>query len=289
MNAGPPRIFDRGAYAQHRARGLRMDGDCFLAEEAATRLTERIMTVNRKFEFALDLSSRPQSFSLLKPLAGHWLRTSLSRGESVDLQTEEDELPFADASFDLVTSVLSLHAVNDLPGALIQIRRCLKPDGLFMAALFGDATLHELKDAFAQAEIQTSGGVSPRVAPFADVRALGGLLQRAGFALPVTDIERTHVRYSSFMRLIDDLRTLGETNALSARSRAGIGKATLSALITAYDIAHAGSDGKLRATFDIVYLTGWSPHESQQKPLKPGSAKSSLSGALGTNTSQTES
>ncbi len=269
MNS-PPQIFDRHAYALHRARAR----ESFLLRDAAEGLAARLIAVTKRFENALDLSSRTESFEVLKPFAANWTRTFLS-GDGV--VAEEDALPFAPESFDLVTSVLSLHAVNDLPGALLQIRRALKPDGLFLAALFGGDTLIELRRAFAAGESDVTGGISPRVAPFADVRALGGLLQRAGFALPVADSERTSVRYAKFETLVSDLRALGETNALSERSRAPLSRAVLAAALAHYRDA----DGKYPATFDIVYLTGWSPHESQQKPLQPGSAKARLADALG--------
>jgi hypothetical protein len=163
----------------------------------------------------------------------------------------------------------------------VQIRRALKPDGLFLGALLGGATLTELRQSFAQAESETTGGISPRVSPFADVRDLGSLLQRAGFALPVTDIERTAVRYGDFSALVRDLRAHGLTNALSERRKRFLRRDTLAAMLAHYRADHAES-GKLNATFEIVYLTGWSPHQSQQQPLKPGSAKTRLAEALGT-------
>jgi SAM-dependent methyltransferase len=181
-----------------------------------------------------------------------------------------------------VTSVLSLHAVNDLPGVLVQVRRALKPDGVFMAALFGGETLHELRLAIAAAETEVSGGISPRVEPFADVRDLGGLLQRAGFALPVADVERLIVRYRDLMRLFADLRALGETNVLLGRRASFMPRRMLEALAKEYAARFTDEEGRFAATFDIVFLTGWSPHESQQKPLQPGSAKARLADALGT-------
>jgi SAM-dependent methyltransferase len=268
---GPPQIFDRRAYARHRARA----GESFLVRDAAEGLAARLAAVTKRFEHGLDLSSRDESFALLKPFAANWTRTFLSGDGGV--VAEEDALPFAPESFDLVMSVLSLHAVNDLPGALVQIRQVLKPDGLFLAALFGGDTLSELRRAFASGESDVAGGVSPRVSPFADVRALGALLQRAGFALPVADSERTSVRYSKFETLAADLRALGETNALAERRRKFLPRAVLAATL-----AHLqDADGKFPATFEIVYLTGWSPHESQQQPLRPGSAKTRLADALG--------
>lgn len=270
---GPPTIFDKKAYARHRARGARL-GESFLAREAAEGIAERLASVNRTFTHGIDLGSREESFSLLKPFAQNWTHS--------DLPSDETEaLPFAAGSFDLAVSVLSLHAMNDLPGTLVQIRRALKPDGLFVAALFGGETLHELRDALAVGESEAMGGISPRVAPFADVRDLGGLLQRAGLALPVADVERTTVRYSNFANLVNDLRTLGETNALHERLRKPLPAAALQATIARYRSAHS-DETKLRATFDIVYLIGWAPHESQQKPLRPGSARTRLADALGT-------
>ena len=235
----------------HRARAT--GGDAFLANEAEAGLEERIGAVTRAFENRLELA--------------------LDASEHVDAAPE---------SADLITSNLVLHAVNDLPGVLLQARRALKPDGLFLAALFGGETLTELRQSLAAAEIEIKGGVSPRVAPFADVRDLGGLLQRAGFALPVADVERTVVRYGEFSQLVRDLRAMGETNALVERSRRPMRRDMLAAAVAHYARHFADPDGKLRATFDIVYLTGWAPHESQQQPLKPGSAKSRLADALGT-------
>jgi SAM-dependent methyltransferase len=191
-------------------------------------------------------------------------------------------LPFAPERLDLVVSLLALHAVNDLPGALIQIRRALKPDGLFIGCLLGGATLTELRQAFTEAEAEMEGGVSPRVAPFADVRDLGGLLQRAGFALPVTDIEPVTVRYADPSGLFRDLRAMGLTNALRARRKAPLRRATLMRACEIYAQRFADADGRLRATFELAWLSGWAPHASQQRPLQPGSAKMRLADALGT-------
>jgi SAM-dependent methyltransferase len=192
-------------------------------------------------------------------------------------------LAVAPETFDLVVSTLSLHRLNDLPGALIQIRRALKPDGFFLAALFGGETLYQLRESLTAGEAATTGGASPHVLPFADVRDLGGLLQRAGFALPVADSERTNVHYRDVFSLARDLRDLGETNILHARARKGLSRATLGAALAHYAAHHGTGDGRMRATFDIVYLAAWSPHESQQKPLKPGSAKMRLADALKTD------
>jgi SAM-dependent methyltransferase len=273
MIDGPPRIFDPHALALRRARASRIGGDAFLVHEATQGLAERLSSVQRTFSNALLLESAEASVPILRPLAKRWTREPLQTNDSFAAEPGQ---------FDLIVSVLSLHAVNDLPGVLLQARRALKPDGLFLAALFGADTLLELRESFAAAEIETLGGVSPRVAPFADVRDLGGLLQRAGFALPVADQERTVVRYREFAKLVSDLRAMGETNALAERNRSPLPRMTLAAAIAHYGAHHADADGRLRATFDIAYLTGWAPHESQQKPLRPGSAISRLAVALKT-------
>lgn len=254
-----PRIFDRQTYALRRARADRKNAPSFLLDEAVESLRERVFAANRRFAKGLDLGSRPQSFTHLAPLAETWVRTTLSpqAPSAAAVVADEEFLPFAELSFDLVTSVLALHAVNDLPGALVQIRRVLAPDGLFVAALFGGPTLHELRRAFACGESDTIEGISPRVAPFADVRDLGNLLQRAGFALPVADSERLVVHYREFFTLADDLRILGETNALAERAHIPLRRATLSAALMHYAAQDLDADGKLRATFETIYLTGW--------------------------------
>jgi SAM-dependent methyltransferase len=194
---------------------------------------------------------------------------------------DAEALPFAPARFDLAVSLLALQSINDLPGALVQIRRALKPDGLFLGALLGGSTLHELRAAFTQAEAELEGGASPRVAPFADVRDLGALLQRAGFALPVTDVEPAIVRYGDPVGLLRDLRAMGLTNALHDRRRTPLRRATLLRAMSIYAQRFSDADGRIRATFDILWLSGWAPHESQQKPLRPGSAQARLADALG--------
>jgi SAM-dependent methyltransferase len=193
---------------------------------------------------------------------------------------ESDGLNLAPASLDLVISALGLHFVNDLPGVMAQIRRALKPDGLLLAAMLGGDTLTELRQSFAAAEAEREGGISPRVAPMADLRDVGALLQRAGFALPVTDVDRVVVRYDSAFGLMQDLRRMGATNVLVERRRAPLRRATLLRMAQIYSERFADPDGRIRATFDVIWLSGWAPHESQQKPLKPGSAKASLADAV---------
>jgi SAM-dependent methyltransferase len=273
MTDGAPRIFDDRARKRAQERARRLDGDIFLAREAADGLVHRLSAVNRKFSNGVAVATSDIVRKALDPFAPTWT--------AVEIGTQ-DALNLPEAQFDLAVSALALHAVNDLPGVLVQIRRALKPDGLFLAAVLGGATLQELRASLAAAEIETTGGMSPHVAPFADVRDLGGLLQRAGFALPVADAERTTVRYGEFASLLSDLRVHGETNALAERRQKPLSRATLAAAIAHYEDNFADPDGKLRATFDIVYLTGWAPHESQQKPLAPGSARMRLADALGT-------
>ena len=272
MSSPSAPIFDFRTVSQARARARRIAGDRFLDRAAAEGLADRLAAVNRRFERALAIDTAPEALALLQPFAGSWTEAALDADEV---------LPAGPGGFDLAVSVLSLHAVNDLPGVLIQARRALKPDGLFLAVLLGGATLSELRDSFAMGESLTLGGISPRVAPFADVRDLGGLLQRAGFALPVADVERTLVRYRDFSGLVRDLRAHGQTNPLAARHKAFLRRETLGAMLAHYRDRHAG-DGRLKATFDMVYLTGWAPHESQQQPLRPGSAAARLADALGT-------
>ncbi|HJW40239.1 MAG TPA: methyltransferase domain-containing protein [Rhizomicrobium sp.] len=273
MTEGPPLIFDRKTIALRRERARRSESDAFLARMAAQGIGERLAAVKRSFENGYVLDTSDGAMVILDDWARQWDYATAG---------EKEALPPAYESNDLAISVLSLQTVNDLPGVLRQLLHVLKPDGLFLAAMFCSETLTELRQSLAAAEIETTGGVSPRVAPFADVRDLGGLLQRAGFALPVADVERTVVRYGDFMALVHDLRALGETNALVERSRKPIRRAMLAATAQHYAENFSDPDGKLRATFDIVYLTGWAPHESQQRPLVPGSAKARLADALGT-------
>ncbi|HYM19295.1 MAG TPA: methyltransferase domain-containing protein [Micropepsaceae bacterium] len=282
MNNGPPRIFDRAAYRARRARALVRGGDLFLAQDAAAHIVERLGAINRRFTHGLDLHSRERVFPTLKGTAQLWTRMGFF-DDRPTLVADEEALPFKEESFDLVTSVLSLHAVNDLPGTLLQIREALRPDGLFIGAMFAGETLHELRHAFASAEAETLGGASPRVAPFADVRELGGLLQRAGFALPVADIERVNVAYRDIATLFADMRALGETNVLQGRRSQLLGRRTLEAALKEYARRFAAEDGRFTATYEIAFLTGWAPHESQQKPLAPGSARTRLADALGTS------
>ena len=279
-------IFDRRLLRVRQRRARRMMPATFLLDRVAADLGERLSAVLRKFDVAVDLGT--PSDAVRRVLAANRnIGAVVAAGldgddEGLRVSADEEVLPFAEGSLDLVVSALALQFVNDLPGALIQIRRALKPDGLLLAAMIGGDSLTELRSAFAAAESEVEGGVSPRVAPFADIRELGSLLQRAGFALPVVDGERVVVRYDSAIALMRDLRRMGATNILHERVRTPLKRRTLDRVSAIYADRFADADGRVRATFEIIWLSGWAPHESQQKPLKPGSAAQRLADALGT-------
>lgn len=272
-----PAIFDRSLLRLRQARARALGPETFLIDRVADELGERLSAVLRQFERAADIGTPTDA--LRRVLAASGKAAAIIGADN--LTADEEVLPFAARSLDLVVSALSLQCVNDLPGVLIQIRRALKPDGLLLAALTGGDTLIELREAFAQAESEVEGGASPHVLPLADVRALGALLQRAGFALPVVDSDRLTVRYASIMALMRDLRRMGATNILRERRRTPLRRATLARMAEIYAARFADADGRLRATFEIIWLSGWAPHDSQQKPLKPGSASQRLADALG--------
>ncbi len=280
---GPPVIFDHALADRRRRRALRVPvaGADFLWRAVAEDMAERLATVKRRFALCLEIGS---PLPVLGPTGqvDRVVRMDRIAETGPDVVGDAELLPFAAASLDLAVAVLTLHAANDLPGALAQMRRALKPDGLFLAAFFGGDTLIELREAFAAAEAEVTGGASPRVAPFTDVRTAGGLLQRAGFALPVTDQDSHTVRYASALRLMRDLRAMGLTNVLVERDRRPLRRAVLSRAVEVYGERFADADGRVRATFDIISLSGWVPHESQQQPLRPGSAAMRLADALGT-------
>jgi SAM-dependent methyltransferase len=283
-----PRLFDRDLLLVRRMRALRQGAATFLLEETASELASRLSAVKRRFPLAVDLGT-----------PGEAVAAALRRSKQIDrlivceplaarrssgclrVVADEEALPFADGSLQLVVSALSLQWVNDLPGVFAQVCRALSPDGLFLAALIGGETLGELRAALAAAEAEIAGGTSPRISPFVDVRTLGSLLQRAGFALPVTDIERITIRYRDLSTLLRDLRRMGATNALIERSRVPLSRAVLARAEEIYAARFNDADARLRATFDIVWLSAWAPHESQQQPLRPGSARMRLADALG--------
>jgi SAM-dependent methyltransferase len=288
MNA-PPEVFDRTLLKARRARALAAGAADFLLRQVADDLLDRLATVQRRFEVAADIGT-PSPY-LAEALArggqaGRVVRLAPAPeppGAGFDLVAGDEEvLPFAPASLDLAVSALALQFVNDLPGVLAQIRRALRPDGLFLAAMLGGETLHELAEAFALAESEITGGASPRVAPFVEVRTAGALLQRAGFALPVVDQDRLTVRYADPLALMRDLRAMGAANPLAERMRRPLRRDVLVRAVSAYAERFADPDGRIRVTFDVISLSGWAPHDSQQKPLRPGSAQARLADVLGT-------
>jgi SAM-dependent methyltransferase len=267
-----PAIFDKALLRARQRRARALGAETFLLDRAVIELCERLSSVLRKFEHAADIGTPTDALC----------RNLIGKAVSIDrIDIGDDEVVrIPDASLDLAVSALALQFVDDLPGVLVQIRRALKPDGLLLAALVGGDSLTELRQAFAQAESEVEGGLSPRVAPFIDLRDLGGLLQRAGFALPVVDSERLTVRYDTVFNLMHDLRRMGATNALTERRRTPLRQKTLLRMAEIYAERFADPDRRLRATFEIVWLSGWAPDPSQQKPLKPGSAKTRLADAL---------
>ena len=281
-----PHIFDRTLIGARRRRAAALGPVTFLLDRVADEFADRLGVVTRRFDLAADLGTPgdavAKALSRL-PSIGAVIRSGFAAdAPRPAVAADEEALPFRDGALDLAVSGLALQFVNDLPGVLVQIRRALKPDGLFLAALLGGETLTELRQSFAAAESELEGGASPRVAPFADLRELGALLQRAGFALPVTDVDRITVRYGAAFDLMRDLRRMGAANALVARRRTPLRRATLLRMAEIYADRFADPDGRLRATFEIVWLSGWAPHPDQQKPLQPGSAKTRLADALGT-------
>ena len=289
MSRGEIEVFDRRLVRRHRERAAgRLARHDFLFREVAERLVDRLADTRRRFPLALELGRRgPALGKLVLGQSGIERLIALdatpgvaAEGAAVAVVGEEEALPFAEASFDLVLSSLALHWVNDLPGALVQICRALKPDGLFLAALLGGETLHELRAALLEAELEIEGGAGPRVSPMADLRDAGGLLQRAGLALPVVDRDSITVTYPDALALMRELRGMGETNAVAALRRGFSRRATLLRAAAIYEERFARPDGRIPATFEVIYLTGWAPHASQQQALKPGSARARLAAAL---------
>jgi SAM-dependent methyltransferase len=288
----PPRLFDRDLHRRRLDRAAPGYGAAdFLKARAANDAVERLEAIMRDFPLAVDLGARNGAFaaalaqSPASAKVGALIEADLSgrmlgERDGLRVQADEERLPFADGSLNLVISLLSLHWTNDLVGALIQIRQTLKPDGLFVGALLGGQTLSELRQCLTQAEAELWGGAGLRVSPFADVLDGAALLQRAGFALPVADVDRVTVRYASALKLIADLRAMGESNVLTDRARRPLTRPVLARVIEIYGERFSESDGRVRATFDIVTLTGWAPHPDQQQPLRPGSAKMRLADAL---------
>jgi SAM-dependent methyltransferase len=290
MSTDPLLVFDRTTLRRRRERAARRwDGHAFLKREIAARLVERLNDVRRSFATALDLGCHGDEMACA--LAGRTTVQTLVRADlglgfartarGPTVVADEEALPFAPGSFDLVLSAMDLHWVNDLPGTLIQIARILKPDGLFLAAMLGGATLWQLRQALAAAESEVESGLSPRVSPFADLRDAAGLLQRAGFAMPVADSETIDVEYDSALALMRDLGAMGESNLVAERRRNFTRRGTLLRAAEIYAERFALPSGRVAASFELLYLHGWAPHPSQPKALKPGSAAHRLAEALG--------
>lgn len=284
-----PILFDRTLLRQRRSRAAAgFQESAFLKDEVAIRLIERLNEINRNFPVVADLGCHSGGLGRLmaselhpQSLISIDLSSAMARQASgYTIVASEEALPLKPAGFDLITSALSLHWVNDLPGTLSQIFQALQPDGLFLAALFGGETLFELRHCLMEAELAVTGGASPRISPFTDIKTGGALLQRAGFALPVADIERIDIEYSSPLKLLADLRAMGETNALMDRHKAPMRRAMLMQAMALYQEKFTKPGGRVAASFDVLWLTGWHPHASQQKPLKPGSGKISLADTL---------
>lgn len=279
-----PALFEPRLVRQHKRRARAGFAEAaFLHRRVAEDLAERLEAIPRRFERTLALgggglfseavAARPE----LAARIGSLIEADVASGA---IELDPERLPFAENVFDLIVSPLLLHWTNDLPGALIQIRRALKPDGLMLASVFGGETLRELRLALLEAESEITGGAAMRVAPFADLQDMAGLLQRAGFALPAADRDVIIVRYADPLRLFADLRAMGETAAFTER-RYGLSRRIVLRALEIYRARFADPDGRVRATFEVLTLTGWAPHESQQKPLKPGSAKTRLADVLG--------
>lgn len=268
-----PILFDRALLRARQDRARKLGEVSFLLDRIAEDFADRLLAVMRNFADAADIWTPGEL--LREPIAARF--KSIAR---IAFDTDSETLPLQPASLDLAVSALAFQFVNDLPGVLAQIRRALRPDGLLLAAMIGGDTLTELRQSFAAAEAECESGVSPHVAPFADLRDIGALLQRAGFALPVTDVDRVVVRYDSAFALMHDLRRMGATNMLLERRRLPARRATMLRMAQIYAERFADPDGRIRATFDIVWLSGWAPHESQPKPLRPGSARASLEDAV---------
>ena len=292
--SAPPSLFDRSLHRKRLDRAAAGFGQAdFLHRRAATDLAERLEGIMRDFPLAVELSSRGGAFreALAASAAAGRVGTLIETDASGVMLAgrggpravlDEERLPFGEASLDLVVSTLGLHWANDVVGALIQVRRALKPDGLFLGAFLGGSTLTELRQSLMAAEAELLGGAGSRVSPFADTADAAGLLQRAGFALPVADVDRVSVSYEHPLRLIADLRQMGETSALVERHPRGLTRALIGRACEIYQARFADAEGRVAASFEIVTLTGWAPHESQPQPLKPGSAKARLADALGT-------
>jgi len=283
------KLFDLELATENRKRAFRRRSgrSDFLLEIVARELAERLSLIERKFERAVELHGASgiaarecQATGKINHIDRVETDAMFSPGDEPLIEAPLETVPLEEQSANLILSPLALHVTNDTPGVLIQIRRALKPDGLLLAAIPGAGTLSELRDVLLSTEIEMTGGASPRVIPFADIRDIGGLMQRAGFTLPVIDAQTYMVRYDSIFELMRDIKAMGMANPLADRGRKPLTRAFFLRAAERYAERYSDPDGRIRATFSIIYLSGWAPHESQQKPLQPGSAKMRLADAL---------
>jgi SAM-dependent methyltransferase len=296
MTQLPPRLFDRSLLARRLDRVAGGFGAAsFLKIRAVEDALDTLSAINRTFDLTLDIGARDGTFgkclksshaatkigTLIEADISEVMTKARADNGHIQIVLDEEALPFADDSLDLIVAPLNLHSVNDLPGVLVQIRRALKGDGLFIGSMLGGETLRELRTVLMEAEMEVRGGYGPRIAPFAESYDLVDLLKRTGFAMPVVDADKVSVTYEHPLRLLADLRAMGETNVLHDRPRKGLNKAILAKAFALYQQRFGLEDGRVTATFEIITLSGWKPHENQQKPLRPGSAKMRLADALG--------
>lgn len=283
--AGNMQVFDRALLRRRRWRAAAgLEDHDFLFAEVAARLHERLGEVQRSFSSVLEMGSRRpviKDIGGMDRLVRSYFGGDAAGSGAATLEADEETLPFAPDSFDLVVSNMALHWVNDLPGCMIQVNRVLRPDGLFLAAMLGGETLKELRAALMHGEMEVENGASPRVSPFADIRDIGNLLQRAGFALPTIDRDEITVSYRDMFHLMRELRGMGETNVVLARRKTMLRRETLMAAARYYSDNFTGKDGRIIATFNVLYITAWAPHPDQPQPLKPGSATTRLADVLG--------
>jgi len=276
-------VFDRHAVRAHRNRSAKhLKDHGFLIKWSMDQILSRLTDIKRSYPLALQIGNRADIADIAKYNIDKLHTLDIAENLICNIQADEEILPFSAQTFDLVLSPLSLHSTNDLPGTLAQIQNCLKPDGLFIASMLGGETLYELREVMNRVELSMFDGIHPHVAPFADMPQMGALMQRAGFNLPVIDSEKITVTYDNVFKLMQDLRLMGEGNTITNRYKKMSRRDYFQAVAEAYNEKY-NEDGKIIATFEIIFLIGWAPHESQQKPLKPGSAQKTMAEALGVN------
>ncbi|HPD82356.1 MAG: methyltransferase domain-containing protein [Alphaproteobacteria bacterium] len=274
-------VFDRNIVRHNRNRcASKLSNHSFLVDWALGQISERLKDIKRDFSSALQIGCRSHQFNFKEFGIENLYTLDIAENLNPNIQADEELLPFAPNSFDLILSPLNLHTTNDLPGTLAQIKHCLKPDGMFIAALLGGETLYELRESMNSVEMEIHGGLSPHIFPFADMPQMGSLMQRAGFNLPVIDSEKIIVTYDNALKLMEDIRNMGEGNALIERKKYFSSYNFFGRIVQDYAERYSEPDGRIKATFEVIFIAGWAPHESQQKPLRPGSAEKRLADAL---------